>query len=1335
MEVLQKLIELPKDPSKWVPSPHALHIALFAAAFLLAFGLAVGVARKLWGALKPLIKAPKIPALCGCAPPSTSRLAGWTERASLAIDYLRTRREWRYATPWLLMLGQTAAGKTSLLGSVDPQFRQPLDEREQRMNVDGATWHGLSQGFMLDPDGKLPYAAANAVLEGNEPDEPDVRRWRKLLDQLDALRPERALDGIVLVVSARTFLQRDPAQCTTEAQNARQQLRTIEERLEFALPVYVIVTACDLVDGFSAFWRSQTPRRRGEIIGWSAPNQTLDDPPSQWGATIFEEIGGQLRALQVETAAHCDRIAPHDADPLFLYPRQFAQMQAPFQQWLSVVFQVSAWQTGFFLRGVYFTGAVAEHGEQVAHQDGPRTDVAFVNDLMLDKALAEKHLARPTRAGVWSRNLLIRRVQWLCVLIFSVLVLACGVRVYLLDAQIDRVVYDLKLMQQLQAPAPGSGCIQQAPVYQLIDQVARIDADAHSWLLPLSLIDSRLSSESARRVAEGAFKKVVLPGLACQMSQRAYQLSALAAAGVSASLDYTHALNQLNGYVQQVDTYEQNASRFQRLLGQTPYAKDRVPLPNFIDLVEYAYRAPLPASVKSRPGLLPAALESLTDQDFGGTIALPPQFKRNVGDHIVALATQTGDMMQSELQAGPTLLEQLEEKKLPILPHVQQFTQWLTWVRTSWLGSSATSNPILTVQNQLAASLQPLIANYGYPRYLLPQATAHLDSSNQYPLAMQTLNSMSLPGYGALFVTANDQTTLNPAMQNELAGLNALSSLSYMSITPVETFTCMGNLANWSSGLLKNANQYALDYQKFLTQPTLKNGQSDALYRQLAFYQLELAMHTSLEQAQAAAYTASGASSTTTAEAQQSADSSNFGTISPLLLAVQKQFSTLGMSGSSTQLSQCASRYTNAQLGHIALLAEQSQLYDPAYQPASSDPDAYFFDLGSTPVINDMLSRQVSRVQVLVGYAQPILNYLNQADPSSSSASTSANTSNAAYWNNTANEVQSYLQGKNPNGQAALINNLFLQLLPGLQNSTCSSLLAAYQSPPLGNDLFSSHRQELLQSAQMRCKGERYAQAQSAYQAVSSRFNRELAGLYPFGSLDANDAGIATVQAFFTDYDSKRASLEKQVAGLKDPYWKSVSQFLSQLDQVDAFLQGNLVPGSTPGDAPNPNLNLNVNFRALQTAANGSNQIGQMSLMSGAAGVSFPNGGSTMNWQFGQPLVLDLSWAGLSLWRPAVSVDAPDLQVEGNTASFADAGNWGLLRLIARHQPTSGPATDPHDPSRTLLQFDVAVLNSSSAGKPASDTAHVFLSLEFSNVNAKTSTPLKLPAVFPTLAP
>lgn len=225
------------------------------------------------------------------------------------------------------------------------------------------------------------------------------------------------------------------------------------------------------------------------------------------------------------------------------------------------------------------------------------------------------------------------------------------------------------------------------------------------------------------------------------------------------------------------------------------------------------------------------------------------------------------------------------------------------------------------------------------------------------------------------------------------------------------------------------------------------------------------------------------------------------------------------------------------------------------------------------------------------------------------------------------------------------------------------------------------------------------------------------------------------MKSFFTDYESKRAALAKMVSGLDDPYWTEVRRFLAQLDEVGKFMRGNVLPAdpAAPDGEADALLNLNVNFRALSASSSGADQISRMALLSGAKEISFPNGGNSLDWQYGQPLVLDLSWAGLSVWRPAVAVGKQDLQVEGSTASFAASGNWALLRMLDRHLPKSAGRTDPRDPSRLLLQFDVDVLNVTAPGKALTDTAHLFMSIKLTNPGAKIA--LKLPTAFPPKAP
>lgn len=1312
-----------------------------------ALGLGTGAiaAFLIWRARQPT--APK-PVCCGAPAAEIEETQHpYLQRLLRAIDYLRTRREWRYRTPWILLLGQENAGKSSLLASMPPEHRQPLQGKQHQLAVSGADWQFFGNGFLIDPKGSWPAAAAAG--ENSK----DAKEWTRVLDEIDALRPERALDGIVLVVSATTLQHASAADRLILAENARQQLRTVQERFEFALPVYVVVTATDMVEGFAAFWRAQPEQRRSEIFGWSAPSQLNNGLPAEWADAAFDHIGLQLKALQVDAAVTCERIAAIDVDQFFLFPRHLQQLRAPFSQWISTVFQPSAWQAGFFCRGIYFTGHVAPSGNTASKLERPRTDLAFVSDLVLKKVLAEPRLGRPTRQGVWSRSSLIRSIQLGAIAVIATLLLAFAIATVQVNYQVDAVIASLKQMQQLDQPPASSSstvCIAQEPVYQLLDQIARIDANTTHWSIPLSAIDSRLSKKSARRIADTAFQNVILPGLACQLRQRADELIG---ASSTDSTTYTQSVTALYDTIEQVETLERNRTRFDSLTGAPPYTKGQLSLPEFIALVEYAYRNPLSAKVKTAKSVLPTVLAANSSKT---KLSLPSNFKQSTSTQIAQQAGQVHRQLQQELSEGSRLLTKLEQKQEPVLTHTKEFANWLTWVRKSWLGSSTDINPFKQIQADLTAKLNPLTRQYGYTDPALAAASKQFGNNTEYQSAMKMLSNLQMPSYGQLFTVQNKVLDLNPKLATEQAGLNALMALDFMQVDSPAPFICQSKISGWSASRIAMANNYAQEYDRFARNQGLPSTTSTPdqrpLYDRLARYQLELAMNDSLRLAQIPAASATpqvGIDYTSQGDSRAAQESADFNKLLQPILGLQQVYRDKEFNSGAT-IAQCVRNFAANSLGQIQSLADQSQLYQAAPNNAdtSAASDAAFFDLGSVPVIKDYLASQIDRVEVLTRYATPFVNYLNNSDaPATTQRS---NTEGAPYWNNTIVELNSALQAKDPNGQAALLDNLFLKQFPGLTNANCAATLAAYKPEASGNDLFSTRRQQLEKQVELRCKGVRHSQAYTDYNALAARFNRELAGHYPFAPIDTNnDSDTATVKNFFTDYAVDGPALRQSLNGLNDQYWDDARQFLDQLDAVAQFFQGNLIAsdaasastgsaaksaaGTSSANNNAPAIKLTVVFRAQASDSPGSNQVVNWSLSSGSKSIGRPNRPDSLDWAYGQPLIVDLDWANYSLLRPAADSNQRDLKVEGTLASFDANGAWALLRLIQSHRPASGPQTDPLDAKRLLLQFNVPVTSAETRFSKTQRIAKLYLALSMSGTSSPAS--LKLPATFPLIAP
>ena len=1237
-----------------------------------------------------------------------------------AIDYLRTRREWRYRTPWVLLLGQHSAGKSSLAASVSPRHLQAPDRRQQALAAAGTTWHFFDKGVLIGAAGLVRAAA---------PDSPDAKTWSQVLIDINALRPERPLDGLLLAVSARSLRDASTEERRVLAENIRQQLNDLQERVEFALPVYVVVTETDAIDGFSAFWRAQPAARQTEIFGWSVSPQAANGTPEEWTDNAFDTMGERLKALQVLAAAERDQIA--DVDRFFLFPRHIQQLRAPLKDWLSIAFQASAWQAGCLCRGIYFTGSVAAAGETSGEV---RKDVSFVDDLITQQVLAEPNLARPTRKGIWSRNALIKRLQMSGVALFAGLALALAVAAYQLDRQVDALIVSLKMVQEIPVPAPGhSDCIARDRVYALLSQISRIDANSVYWSIPVSWIDARVTRKSARMVAEMAFQKVVMPGLACRLQARATALEAYAPPtekGGDTEDAYMAARRSLFDFLQSLQTLELNLERFRQLSAYTPRSEKKNLLKSFMELTEYAYGDPLPPRVKRERGALSAAL---TEVQYADKVQLPAGMHKNFTGQIERLSKTLRHQFDREVHAGSQLLAQLSKGQGAIPPAARHLTRWLTWARTSWLLSTAQANPCKEIGDDLDAVVHSLVGTYHYPAEL-EQAGTRFSAASCYHPSMQSLSKMHLAPYGPLFMRDKDALMLNPALEPELSGLTALIALDYMQVIKPDTFSCRAGTTSWNPTHTGLAAAYASEYQRFarsLGLPVLgAHAEQRPLYDQLGRRQLELAMNDAMFDAQQRVFSGSAMQHTaleaTSRDDQElSQRSSAFSGASASLLSVLRLYGQNGFIDSGSTITECVRNFASDSLGQVDRLAGASRLYDPELGPV----DGAIFDLGNTAVTKDYLARQVARSQVLAGYATPFVALLQNTEAVNDAQKTNAET--ASYWNNTITEINRYVQFKEPNGQIGQLDTLFLKQFAGLSSANCDKALE-YTPAEYSNDMFSTRRQKLDEEARAQCSGDREELAGIAYADWATRFNRDLAGRYPFAALSARDAAPGTVRAFFADYDAQRTALRQSVAGLKGERWTEVRRFLDQLDAAAAFFRGTL------GTNPSQPITLSASFHPQPAAQLGSEQVVGWSLTVGAKSTGNPNRPTTLDWPFGQPLVFDMAWANQSLWRPAADPQQADLQVTGASASFLAGGEWALLRMIDAHRPKATTATDPLDAARVLLEFTVPLVGiEQPVGKTPTGAARLYLGFNMAGKDPKTQAPLALmlPSAFPRSAP
>ncbi len=74
-----------------------------------------------------------------------------------------------------------------------------------------------------------------------------------------------------MTVSVQDLLTLDPAAREAHVEAARNRLAELNRELNIQLPVYVMVTKCDLVDGFSEYYEDLNAEERAQVWGVTFP--------------------------------------------------------------------------------------------------------------------------------------------------------------------------------------------------------------------------------------------------------------------------------------------------------------------------------------------------------------------------------------------------------------------------------------------------------------------------------------------------------------------------------------------------------------------------------------------------------------------------------------------------------------------------------------------------------------------------------------------------------------------------------------------------------------------------------------------------------------------------------------------------------------------------------------------------------------------------------------------------------------------------------------------------------------------------------------------------------
>ncbi len=1317
---------------------------------------------------------------------------------SRAMAFLKDHvagRDYRYQVPWLLVMGPQGAGKSTLLAHAGnsapltrhggPAFGVPA----------GPEWWFYERGLVLNVPGEMVRRA-----DGRTSDQVG---WFALLQLLVRRRARRPLDAVVLAISAEDLLAgaqsaNSPADLTTRAELLCRKLAQLRRTLSMRLPVYVLVTKCDQIPGFSGFAAELPQELHSEIFGWSNPYPLDAAFSADWVDECSREMQRRIVEQQMEIFVERDQLqAPDD---VFLFPAQFAALNAPLRQYLSFIFQPTAYQESYYFRGIYFCGDV--HMAAAAPRPAPAPALAlaagagtapatvpeparetrlapspprtpalsempesrrcrpiFLNHLLERKIFPESILARPLSVIDMSRN----RTVMTAKIATALFVLVVGIGTLASYVRLSTLKRDhLAPLFQLLASDVGKSDYRQVP--------AGLETPAEEDARERIARDTNEVLRSMGLVSQSGFRSLFLPASWNNQVGRDMQVALARAFGTIVLGGFREGLTlQRNELIQTttpaptdpavVPVFETFASVPQ----YQAWARYIIGLKELEDNIARYNRIAEPGGVSGANDLKSLLQYLKIDAELPEVDFANPDFVRMVNDAVAPSFTlRTGelqgannpvrhaqDLLQGFLDAwfGPS--NRLSFDVDQMVTAVNGFPA--RGAPVSYQGLKDIADSISRVSDDLDSPAFQWIADDEFDLSQYPALNLPVNNL-QYLQGFQFASLVRARGEEAFRRFTADLALKSTRLTGQVLGMDAvpvqvtgsvaafeanlriLLDQIFVARDPAPAGRLDPTRPMWDRNTLLEASKLFDAYDKY------ERGSLPAVPPTMR----EALQRVALDRLQGNVldYVSEAQGpvppGSPDGAAMQSFDQS-LDVLQRLLTGFGKfPDQTAARNFSSVLVSQASGMLVTLenQLNSKNLYAVRDQSFD--WWQGEKPLALAAYDVTGADDLKSYLDSERDQVTALNQQADPLVKFLQPR-----SAALGATEAKAlADWRAISQQLKNYTE-KTPGNSVLLLEDFIRTGMDKIAPDT--SCQDSTRDPAGRSDYFLARRTLLRTGALARCN----VLSQRAYSTqIASLFNSRLAGRFPFATAAPQTAFQEAVPGALVDFFGKfdqygkiaAGTLSASRAGLAPAnaqLGKSRDAALSFLSQMGSIRQVFAAFLMGADKNPVPGFELAVNFRVNRGKEIEGNQIFDWNVDVGSQSFQYRAKQNTGHWNLGDPVRITLRFAHDSPFVPVADSNQPGMSVRQRTVTFEYTDPWSLFRLLADHRPTAGEFDRGVDPAPETLSFYIPTAADNTLPQPKNgpSTGQVRVYLQISVVPTGGKEAVTVPLPFPAQAP
>ncbi|MDQ1327414.1 MAG: hypothetical protein QG641_694, partial [Candidatus Poribacteria bacterium] len=254
----------------------------------------------------------------------------------------------QYAIPWYMLIGPIGSGKTNLFmnSGLDFKLHDPSVTKVPAGATRDCNWFFENEAIIMDTSGRYVTQPDKSI---------DKAEWLVFLENLKRYRKAKPMDGIIIAVDISKILPAMEEEIEYEAQNIRDKIDDVVEKLGISLPVYLVFTKCDMIQGFSDFFNKLSKEERNQILGCSFTAQQQNNM-----ATTFKD---EWFSLCSSLKSYIHTALTPDTDMrlrrgIYLFPKQLELSFGKINSFVSILSRPSIYLERPTLQGFYLTSSL-----------------------------------------------------------------------------------------------------------------------------------------------------------------------------------------------------------------------------------------------------------------------------------------------------------------------------------------------------------------------------------------------------------------------------------------------------------------------------------------------------------------------------------------------------------------------------------------------------------------------------------------------------------------------------------------------------------------------------------------------------------------------------------------------------------------------------------------------------------------------------------------------------------------------------------------------------------------------------------------------------------------